>query len=764
MSHHSVLNADAALDQTNSEQTPAVDQWPIKACLQDPIHIPGSIQPHGSLMIVDAATFTIVQVSANTETFLGYAPRDLVNQPLETIIGLTYQQEIQGCLDQDFSAINPIRIQLDHKELNLVVHENQGNIFLEFEPIDPIYNNNFMTFYNMTKKVVDQMQLSKNLQDLSEIIVENIRKLTGFDRVMVYRFDPDGSGHVIAEDKLESLDSFYGLRYPAIDIPEPARRLFELNYTRLIPTLDHERIPLPHHPITGEPFDLSYCNLRSVSPCHVQYLKNMGVQASLLISLMQESRLWGLVACHHYQPKYLPYEIRVACEFLAKVMSLNLIAKADQEDLNYKVSLRDRLSRLFENLSQDSDVTDGLEHCLSDLQTIVEAGGVALCLNGNILVSGCTPSLPQIMDLIKELRNQHNVDLLFYCDRLGELYPPAQAFQTEASGVLMLSLSRVENSYILWFRPEVSQTVCWAGNPQEDVTVGADGTLTLSPRKSFELWKQTVMGRSLPWLSCEIQQVMEFRNLLVDVLFKKSNELLELNSELKRSNDELDSFAYIASHDLKEPLRGIYNYSYILLEDYQTSLDEDGNLRLQTLMSLAKRMEKLIDALLHYSRIGRQDLACQRIDLEKLVLMIIRPILEASYQETIDIQIENPLPLCLGDKTLIEEVFLNLISNGIKYNAKQNKSIRVGSLSNPKKSAVPIYYVRDNGIGISTEHQTLIFRIFKRLHSPKQYGGGTGAGLTIVKKIVERHGGRIWVDSAVGEGTTFYFTLADDTP
>ena len=764
MSHHSAR--PVATDDTHSDQiqTQTVDQRTAKTYLQDPIHIPRSIQPHGTLIIVNPETFKVLQVSDNTETFLGYAPQDLLNQPLETVIGATYQQEIMGCLEQDFSAINPIRIRLNNIEMNLIVHKNQEVIFLEFEPINSTYKNNFMTFYNMTKKVVDQIQLSKSLQDLSEIIVENIRKLTGFDRVMVYRFDADGSGHVIAEDKLDSLDSFYGLRYPAIDIPEPARRLFELNYTRLIPTLDHQRIPLPDHPITGEPFDLSYCNLRSVSPCHVEYLKNMGVQASLSISLMQESKLWGLIACHHYQPKYLPYEVRVACEFLGKVMSLNLIAKADQEDLNYKVNLRHRLSRLFDKLSQNEDVTDGLEHCLLDLQTIVDAEGVALCLNGIILLLGTTPSICEITDLMDELRNQQDAELLFHCDRLGELYPPAQAFQKKASGVLMLSLSRVENSYILWFRPEVSQTVCWAGNPQEDITVAEDGTLKLSPRKSFELWKQTVTGRSLPWLSCEIQQVMEFRNLLVDVLFKKSNELLELNSELKRSNDELDSFAYIASHDLKEPLRGIYNYSYILLEDYEKSLDEDGNRRLQTLMSLAKRMEKLIDALLHYSRIGRQDLSCQNINLEKLILTIIRPILEASYQETIDIKIENSLPQCSGDKTLIEEVFLNLISNGIKYNSNTEKLILVGSLNNPKNPEIPIYYVRDNGIGISTEHQKLIFRIFKRLHSPKQYGGGTGAGLTIVKKIIERHGGRIWVDSNLGEGTTFYFTLADDTP
>ncbi|MGA1408587.1 MAG: ATP-binding protein, partial [Prochlorotrichaceae cyanobacterium] len=428
--------------------------------------------------------------------------------------------------------------------------------------------------------------------------------------------------------------------------------------------------------------------------------------------------------------------------------------------LSYTVQLKNRLSQLFEELSQDADVVDSLQSHLAKIQTIVDSEGIALCLNGNILVSGQTPSIQNIVDFKAWLSQQKKSELLFYSDRLGELYPPAQDFKTVASGVLMLSLSRVENSYILWFRPEVSQTVLWAGNPSEEITVEADGLLRLSPRKSFELWKQMVVGRSLPWLNCEIQQVMEFRNLLVDILFKRSNELLELNSELQRSNDELDSFAYIASHDLKEPLRGIYNYSHILLEDYEQVLDEDGNRRLQTLMSLTKRMEKLLDALLHYSRIGRQELSFQEVDLESLILTEIKPILEASYQQTIEIKIETDLPPCAADKTLIEEVITNLISNGIKYNNKEKKLISIGALENPEDTENTTYYVRDNGIGISSEHQSSIFRIFKRLHSPKQFGGGTGAGLTIVKKIIERHGGKIHLDSILGEGTVFYFTLA----
>ncbi|HEY9703171.1 MAG TPA: GAF domain-containing protein, partial [Allocoleopsis sp.] len=450
--------------------------------------------------------------------------------------------------------------------------------------------------------------------------------------------------------KREDLDSFFGLRYPATDVPKPARRLYLLNYIRLIPDINYENIALPPHPETDEPFDLSYATLRSVSPIHVEYLGNMGVKASMSISLIHENKLWGLVACHNYTPKYLSYEVRSACEFLGKVMSLNIVAKEEQENLQTKIKLKSNSSELFDNLSQTMNIRESLLENIDLLSSLVEAQGMVLCLNGELSFVGITPQQEEVIKLVQWVRKQYNQEL-FYIDCLSQLYPPALEFQDIASGILILFLNRVDNSYLIWFRPEVEHTVTWAGNPNKDVKVENDGTLTLSPRKSFELWKENVAGKSLLWEDYQIKQVMEFRNLLVDIIFKKSHELVELNLELQRSNDELDAFAYIASHDLKEPLRGIFNYSYILLEDYQNQLDEQGVNKLNTLMTLTKRMEKLIDALLYYSRLGRQDISLQTINIEALIVNEIKLILEASQQEKLDIRIPRPIPKIKGDKT-----------------------------------------------------------------------------------------------------------------
>jgi light-regulated signal transduction histidine kinase (bacteriophytochrome) len=249
-------------------------------------------------------------------------------------------------------------------------------------------------------------------------------------------------------------------------------------------------------------------------------------------------------------------------------------------------------------------------------------------------------------------------------------------------------------------------------------------------------------------------------------LLRKINELAELNLELERSNTELDAFAYIASHDLKEPLRGIHNYSNFLLEDYAELLDAEGVDKLHTLIKLTKRMEDLINALLHFSRLGRQELTFQSFNLNQSLESIAELFTVSKRGENIEIRIPRSLPKIVGDRVLLEEVFTNLISNAFKYNNQSEKWVEIGfldpTLSNslePSQPQLLTFYVRDNGIGIQEKHLDTIFRIFKRLHSLNKYGGGTGVGLTIVKKIIELHHGTIWIESSYGRGSTFYFTL-----
>jgi len=737
-------------------------------CDREEIHIPGLIQPHGLLFVLQEPDFTILQVSKNSFDLIGISPENLLGKQLKELLDVEQISTIQQCLSNDFESVNALKISFQNQNNSFffdgIIHYSKSNIILELLPVTSQNNQDFFSFYQLVKNPIQKIQNTLTLQDLCQVLAKQVRKITGFDRVMIYRFDAEGAGKVIAEDKLNDLPPYLSLHYPASDIPKQAKQLYILNWLRLIPDVNYQPVELvpTHSPINNEPVDLSYSVLRSVSPIHIEYLQNMGVSASMSISLIKNKKLWGLIACHHNTPKYVPYYIRTVCEFLGHVMSLDIGTKEENEDLDYKLQLKTIQSKLVEAISQTTNLGETLIEQKNELLELASAQGVAVCLNQELLLFGKTPKEADIQALIDWLATNIKSDNVFSTDSLAKLYPASEKFQNVASGMLALAIAKTQKHWILWFRPEVIETVKWGGNPNKPVEVDENGTLHLSPRKSFEMWQETVRFKSLPWRQCEIDGALELKSAIVGMVLKKADELAKINIELERRNSELDAFAYIASHDLKEPLRGIHNYSTFLIEDYADSLNEDGIAKLQTLVRLTQRMENLINSLLHFSRLGRVELVMRRTNLQELVESVIE-VLKIGLKETnnVDIHICQRLPDIKCDRIQISEVFTNLISNAIKYNDKANKLVEIGFLEQQEATnqSTITFYVRDNGIGIREKHLDNIFRIFKRLHAASQYGGGTGAGLTIAKKIVERHGGKIWVESTYGEGSTFYFTL-----
>ncbi|ELS05233.1 bacteriophytochrome (light-regulated signal transduction histidine kinase) [Xenococcus sp. PCC 7305] len=747
-------------------------------CDREPIHIPNLIQPHGVLLAVSATEYQILQVSLNTAEILGIESQKLLGRSLSEFLGEEQVTAIKSCLSEDFDNINPLPIQINRDGLTTsfdgIVHRNQEIIILELEQTQPSEEVDFFNFYKLVKSPVNKLQSTNTLEELCNAIAKEVRQITGFDRVMVYRFDQDDAGTVIAEAKTAELEPFLGLHYPASDIPKQAKYLYTLNFLRLIPDAAYEPVGLipKLNPLTNKPLDMSMSVLRSVSPLHTEYLQNMGVAASMSISVLKNKQLWGLIACHHNSQKKVPYEIRTVCEFIGQIASFELAAKEANQNLDYKMKLKSIQSQFVATISQAEELVTGLTQNPQELLDLVGAVGVALSFGKDLTLIGDTPDKEFITKMLSWLENQFTEEVIYNTNSLGQIYPAAKSYKTVASGLLALLISRVPKTFIIWFRPEVIQTVDWGGNPHKPVELDEEGTVKMSPRKSFAKWQETVHLKSLPWKACEIEAALELRSSIIGIVLRKADELSQVNQELTRSNIELDAFAYIASHDLKEPLRGIYNYSSFLLEDYGEILDPAGQDKLHTLMRLTRRMEDLIESLLHYSRLGRAELQMLPVDLSTLVAGVL-DVIKASARDTqVQFKIPRPLPIINCDRTQVNELFTNLISNGIKYNQATEKIIEIGYLDSdhpivikkmgeypdntPEKT---IFYVSDNGIGIRERHLESIFRIFKRLHGQKKYGGGTGAGLTIAKKIVERHGGEIWVKSVYQEGSTFYFTL-----
>ncbi|MFN8489372.1 MAG: GAF domain-containing protein [Caldilineaceae bacterium] len=762
------------MTQTTQCPAPEVD---LTTCDREPIHIPGRIQPHGVLLALQEPELTIVQISQNSGEHLDIPPEQLLNQSVRLLLNeegyAVLQQHLQNT---NTSYDNPLQLTVQGKEQRYVfdgiIHRHDQLLMVELENRRAETTNQkagiaaIDTHFHLVRRAMTRLHTATTLSEACDVLVQEVRHFTGFDRVMVYKFHTDGHGEVIAEAIAPEQETFLGLHYPASDIPQQARRLYALNWLRLIADVHYQPVDIlpANNPLTNAPLDLSFSVLRSVSPIHLQYLQNMGVQSSMSISLLQDTQLWGLIACHHRTPKFVPYEVRAACELLGIVMSLQLSMKELHEETVDRSSLLIIHNRLLKAVMEDG-LVEGLSADVQDLLALTAAEGAAIVFGEAAKCVGHTPSQDQITGLIAWLQQQPSSDPpssnIFCTNALPASYPPAVAYKDSASGLLAIALSRTQGDYILFFRPEVIQTVNWGGDPRKPVERSDGDAPILTPRKSFELWKETVHHQSLPWRPVHLEMARELRNALGVFIIERVQELERINQELQQRNSDLDSFAYVASHDLKEPLRGIYSYAYYLSENYGEQLDSEAQNRLQGLMRLTKRMDILLDSLLHFSRIGRAELAQEPVDLNAVLNEALEMLSARRTETQAAIRVPRPLPVVACDYLRVREVFSNLISNALKYNHKPEAWVEIG-YREPTATAPYCFYVRDNGIGIRSRYYDQIFQMFKRLHGREEYGGGAGAGLTITKKIIERHNGKIWVESTYGEGSTFYFTLAPD--
>ena len=352
---------------------------------------------------------------------------------------------------------------------------------------------------------------------------------------------------------------------------------------------------------------------------------------------------------------------------------------------------------------------------------------------------------------------------------------PCILFADVASGLLAIPIARGSRSFLLWFRPETVQTVTWGGNPHDmPIVLGPNGP-RLTPRTSFALWQESVRLRSLPWLPVEVNAALTLRLMMMDLVVNRLEQLAALNAELSRSNAELDAFTYVAGHDLKEPLRGISRYAAGLLQEAESSqaLSETGRERVAAIQRLTVRMEALLNSLLQYSRLGRLQLDREDVDMAAVLQEVMEMLATQPELKGVQLRVPRPLPTVRCDRVRLRGILSNLIGNAIKYNDKAERWVEVGFVEPgepplPELARVPveardqrIYYVRDNGIGIEPGHFEQIFKMFKRLHPREAYGGGSGAGLTISRKFVEQHGGKLWVESEPQVGSLFCFTLPD---
>jgi len=493
----------------------------LTTCDREPIHIPGSIQPHGVLLVIDRETLAVEQSAGDTASLLGLAPTILPGRTVAEIFAADAAAFVEVHLGVATEFVAPlmrlgVRARLVSPPLDLAMHAQGRTAILELEPArrtatgagDPI---------ERLKSLLTAVQHTAGLEECCANAAVAMRSVTGFDRAMVYRFLPNGSGVVVAEDANAGLESFLGLHYPASDIPKQARELYRRNWLRAIPNIDYVAAPLfpQTNPRTREPIDMSHCDLRSVSPIHLEYLRNMGVGASLSASIVCQNKLWGMLVLHHYSARHVSADLRVACETFAQILSMHVEAKMQAEIAALRGAARRVREDLVVRLTEATDIGGVLAS--GDLLRYLDATGAVVHLEGRLHRVGQTPSAAEIMALVEWL---NGIKLpLFETEHLSSVYAPATQFADIASGLLAVGLSREPRDYVLWFRPQIGLTVRWAGDPSKPTKTDRHGA-RLTPRGSFAEWLEVTRSQSAPWSEVDLEGAEALRVVFLESVLK----------------------------------------------------------------------------------------------------------------------------------------------------------------------------------------------------------------------------------------------------
>jgi two-component system, chemotaxis family, sensor kinase Cph1 len=722
-------------------------QSTIENCDLEPIHALGLIQAHGALVAFDRAGF-IVTRSMNAASLLGHLP-DMGMKMTDAHFDQTAREAIGRALEkpelvqegvQCFGAAN--------RRFDLVLHWSDGLLLAEWEA-KPLNVPPTTHYANLVQQSIQQLQRSaaSSLGQLLHVATDAIRTLTGFDRVMAYQFLPDGSGSVSAESKRAQLAPYLHLRYPAGDIPAQARRLYVLNAIRHIADVSEAPVAIePALSANGMPLNLTQSTLRSVSPIHIEYLKNMGVAASMSVSIVVDGKLWGLIACHHMEPLSVPHAVRVSCTVLAQVLSITVERNELSQRAMAESRIEDLRGHVAHALASSEDATAGL------LAANEAMRGLIGCDALSVLMGQRVGSFPANLDRaaaikVADYMSDHRHDLLV-TDSISRDVPELDGLLTEvnhASGILAIQLSGTPVITIIWWRAELVETVHWAGQPDKIAASDPNG-LNLRPRKSFEVWKETVRGSSRAWDATDRFAARELKAILQEVAL----------NHIRAAEHERAALLAIMGHDLRDPLQAID--MVVTLMGRGLVSGGDGAKRIEY---SSQRMQSLIAYILDVSRL-RTGVGLA-MDVRKTTLA---PLLYATFDRAqqahpgVEMTVEiDDLGDCLVDADRLVQAISNLLSNA-RHHGDMRFPIQVSASRYGAQRRIAIANRIDAGASFTPGPMTRPFNVASSRNS--RNATGLGLGLYIANAIVAGLGGTLEVDR-IGDDARFTIVL-DDSP
>ena len=695
-------------------------------CDREPIHIPGFIQPHGALLAFSAAGVLSFR-SANAVALLG----DDIPALGEVLSAHHFSgypgfhELIEAVREAPDGDVIPHAMDMagSHGSFDVIAHRTDDGLLCEFDessgavPVPP-------GFVFVSHRAMERLKREQDVEGLLSAAVQELRRMTGFDRVMAYRFRHDDSGDVVAETLDPALEPFLGRRYPAGDIPAQARRLYVINTLRLI--ADVRAVPVPVESMAGnrQPLDMSHGVLRSVSPVHIEYLCNMGVGASMSVSIVVGGKLWGMLACHHMQPRRVSYTVRMACDVLAQVLAANLqgiLAKQHAAGADAAASLR---SRLVAQVLHANDITRALFSEAEALSAGFAAHGVVVADGGRLEVyGGIAPATGAA--LVQWLNERGSPPgRLVYMNALEELPEGLHSGLDVWCGMLALPFGAESSSWVLLLRKEQIETVLWGGKPEKEYTTGPLGP-RLTPRGSFDLWRETVRGRAVPWSASDLENAQK----LLDELVRADAVHA---AEIGRARHQLMA---MLGHDLRDPIQSI-SHTALLMQ----KRGDDGQLSAR-LQSSSTRMQRLVEQVMDMSRAhsGALSFNMQPLDL----VVVVQQMLAESGAVHPGIDFMPMLPPTLkmnGDADRIAQVLSNLLSNAAHHGTPGEPVL----VQLQARDGMAVLEVSNSGPAVSAELVATLFKPFKSAATKSVTNrNGLGLGLYIAEQVVRGHHGTL---------------------
>lgn len=771
-------------------------------CDTEPIHLIGRIQSHGYLLAFNQDQFTLEYISSNVPEL--FDEEQLAKLPfLKTLFGEDIYNEAKNVLNSKLkSTLCTHNLKLGKDEFQVAISTNETYIILELELFDSKDDLKHYKELLFIEHFLTDLQSSQSISELATSVAMRVREFSKFDRVMMYRLDENGDGEIIAEDKKFGLESFLGLNYPASDIPKQARKLYLTNVNRSLNNVNDEGLPLISLKQNSEELDLSYSVFRSMSPVHIQYLKNMGVTATHAISLIVDNKLWGLIICHHYDgAKYLNFNKRLASLLISNSVS-QAIDKLQTVERKKLITLENIILDKIRYSKENYSIFERINSHWDEISKLIKADGFVVINKNNFESKGVVP-LEGTLQLINNLYCKNiNYDVVA-SSNLSSLNP--LFYSNKIAGMLCTLISEELEEYLIFFRKEKTQIVNWAGNPNKAIEIdSSSGIDRLTPRGSFALWQETVEGKSEEWIDFEIEFVTHLRETLIskeigkigtliieneelteaesklqNLVLQRNNELMAMNLLMKQElgdtkeyqrvleltksaaeqlNKTKTEFLANMSHEMRTPINGIMGMAQLIQDDPDISADSKyyADIIIESSQRLVSTVSRILDmAKLENNKVGYK---FTEVNLGKLFDSIIVPmkILAGEKAQDLILIIHNREVNFVIDELFINQIAINLISNAIKYSPRNSKiEVNVKIVTELKKKYL-ILIVEDNGNGIEKTSINKLFEpFFMEASSTNAIDNSSGLGLYLVKNYVDLLKGTIEVHSEKNKGSIF---------